>query len=90
MLSDDRPQANDAPITDDAALLREVEELIGADSTQPISIDSPMQWGKHKDLSYRKAAELHPGYVKWAATKIGGTRGQLCAEALALYLGVTE
>lgn len=77
-------------LSDDDTFLRDVEQLIGADPTQLVSIDSPMEWGKHKQLSYRQAAQQHPGYMKWAATKVGGTRGQLCAEALAIYLGVTE
>lgn len=56
----------------------------------PPSIDERMGWGKHKDLSYRDAAGKDPGYLQWAAKKIEGVKGQLCAEALAVMLGVVE
>ena len=52
------------------------------------SVDDEVDWGKYKGLTYRALAARDPGYARWAATSIGGTKGQLCAEALALHLGV--
>lgn len=54
------------------------------------TIDDPMGWGKHKDKTYREAAAVDPGFCQWAAKTIPGLKGQLCAEALAIALGVTE
>lgn len=54
------------------------------------SIDDPVDWGKYRGISYRELAQRDRGYARWAATTIGGVKGQLCAEALALALGVTE
>lgn len=54
------------------------------------SIDEKMGWGKHKDRTYREAATIDPGFCQWAAKTIHGVKGQLCAEALALALGVHE
>lgn len=65
------------------ALLTEAERLAP-------SVDFLMGWGKYKTLTYRQAAHRDPGFMRWAASKIAGMRGQLCAEALAIYLGVTE
>ena len=56
----------------------------------PPSIDERMGWGKHKDRTYRECAQIDPGFCQWAAKSIPGVKGQLCAEALALHLGVTE
>lgn len=56
----------------------------------PPSVDEPVSWGKHKGLTYRELAAKDPGYVRWAAMTIGGLKGQLCAEALALAYGVNE
>ena len=56
----------------------------------PPSIDELMGWGKHKDRTYRDVAATDPGFCQWAAKTIAGVKGQLCAEALALALGVTE
>ncbi len=56
----------------------------------PPSIDEPMGWGKHKDRTYRDVAHTDPGFCQWAAKTIAGVKGQLCAEALALALGVAE
>lgn len=52
------------------------------------SIDDEVTWGKYKGLTYRTMAARDPGYARWAATTIGGLKGQLSAEALALHLGV--
>jgi len=57
---------------------------------QPPSIDDEITFGKHRGVTYREAARRDPSYLAWAAKTIGGVRGQLCAEALALHLGVTE
>lgn len=54
------------------------------------SIDDEVDWGKYRGISYRALAAKDPGYARWAATTIGGTKGQLCAEALAVLLGVTD
>jgi hypothetical protein len=54
------------------------------------SIDDVMGWGKYKDITYRALVSRDRGYARWAATTIGGTKGQLCAEALAIHYGVTE
>jgi hypothetical protein len=56
----------------------------------PPSIDEPMGWGKHKHRTYRECADVDPGFCQWAAKSIPGVKGQLCAEALALALGVDE
>ncbi len=57
---------------------------------RPPSTDDLVHFGKYKDrgLSYRDLAAKDPSYCKWAASKIGGLKGQLCAEALAERLGV--
>lgn len=60
------------------------------DRRLPATVDDVMGWGKHRTLTYAEAARQDPGFVKWAAQKIGGARGRLCAEALALQMGVTE
>ena len=54
------------------------------------SIDDPVGWGKYKGITYRELAARDRGYARWAAMTIGGLKGQLCAEALAAVLGVTE
>lgn len=54
------------------------------------SIDDTVDWGKYKGLTYRELAARDHGYARWAATTIGGHKGQLCAEALAVALGVTD
>jgi hypothetical protein len=54
----------------------------------PPSVDDIVTWGKHKGITYRELAARDRGYARWAATTIGGLKGQLCAEALALVLGV--
>lgn len=60
------------------------------DRRLPPTLDDVMGWGKHAALTYRAAARLFPGYIQWAAQTVGGLRGQLCAEALALFLEVPE
>jgi hypothetical protein len=52
------------------------------------SIDDVVTWGKYKGLTYREMAARDRGYSRWAATAIGGLKGQLCAEALAVLMGV--
>ena len=52
------------------------------------SIEDLVTWGKHKGLTYRELVERDRGYARWAAMTIGGIKGQLCAEALALLLEV--
>ena len=59
-------------------------------SWREASIDDPVGWGKHKGITYRELAARDAGYARWAAMTIGGLKGQLCAEALALARGVTE
>lgn len=56
----------------------------------PPSVDDPVTWGKHKGITYRELAARDAGYARWAASTIPGVKGQLCAEALALHLGVNE
>lgn len=53
-------------------------------------IDDPVDWGKYKasGVTYRQLAQSHTRYCAWAARNIGGLKGQLCAEALASYLGI--
>lgn len=57
-------------------------------SWRDASIDDAVDWGKYKGVTYRELAVRDRGYARWAATTIGGLKGQLCAEALALLLGV--
>lgn len=52
------------------------------------TIDDQLSFGKHRGVTYRELAQRYPSYCAWAARKIGGLNGQLCAEALAEYLGV--
>jgi hypothetical protein len=54
------------------------------------SIDDTVTWGKYRGATYRELAQRDRGYARWAATTIGGLKGQLCAEALAVLLGVNE
>lgn len=54
------------------------------------SIDDVVNWGKHRGITYRELAVRDRGYARWAATTIGGLKGQLCAEALAVTLGVDD
>lgn len=54
------------------------------------SIDDTVMWGKHKGITYRELIQRDRGYARWAAMTIGGLKGQLCAEALAASLGVSE
>lgn len=54
------------------------------------SIEDEVNWGKYRGISYRELAIRDRGYTRWAATTIGGLKGQLCAEALAVTLGVVE
>lgn len=56
----------------------------------PPSIDDEMPFGKHRGVSYRDAARRDPSYMGWAARTIGGVKGQLCAEALAEFLGIRD
>ncbi len=56
----------------------------------PPSIDDPVSWGKHRGLTYRELAARDRGYARWAAMTIGGLKGQLCAEALAVLMEVQE
>jgi hypothetical protein len=67
---------------------------IAFDRIAPATVDDVMSWGKYgrsaDRLTYREAAQRDPGYMQWAAKTLGGERGRLCAEALALHLGVTE
>jgi hypothetical protein len=58
----------------------------------PPTTEDIVMWGKYRahKLTYRQLAARDAGYCKWAATQIGGLKGQLCALALALHLGVTE
>jgi hypothetical protein len=56
----------------------------------PPSIDDPVSWGKHRGITYRELAIRDKGYARWAAMTIGGLKGQLCAEALAVLMGVSE
>lgn len=60
------------------------------DRLGPPTVDDVMGWGKYPGGTYREAARRDPGYMQWAGRKLGGSRGDLCAEALALHLGVTE
>lgn len=80
-------------LSDDADLLAHADALLRASSDRrwsPPSIDDQVTWGKHKGLTYRELASRDPGYARWAASTIPGLRGQLCAEALAVHLGVYE
>jgi len=52
------------------------------------SVDDQIMWGKYKGITYRELARHHTGYCAWAARKIGGLNGQLCAEALADHMGI--
>jgi hypothetical protein len=77
--------------SDDA--IREADALLAAEITKqwsPPSIDETCTWGKHKGRTYRELARRDPAYAKWAASTIPGLKGQLCAEALAVHLGVDE
>lgn len=56
----------------------------------PPSIDDTVSWGKHRGLTYRELAVKDRGYARWAAMTIGGLKGQLCAEALAVLMEVVE
>lgn len=64
------------------------------DRPAPATVDSVVTWGKFgrntERVTYREAARRDPGYLQWAAKTLGGERGRLCAEALALHLGVAE
>jgi hypothetical protein len=77
-------------------MLDEAEQTLLAEAAQaakewkPPSIDERMGWGKHRERTYRDAAISDPGFCQWAAKSIPGIKGQLCAEALAIALGVTE
>lgn len=65
--------------------------MTAAEPSKPawqLTIDDPVGFGKHRGLTYRQLAQQHPHYAAWAARKIGGLNGQLCAEALAAHLGV--
>lgn len=76
----------------EAAFDELVEQVNKPERTRwlPPSIDDDVDWGKHKGMTYRQLAARHPGYARWAASTIPGLKGQLCAEALAVHLGVTE
>lgn len=52
------------------------------------SVNDVVTWGKYKGSTYLDLARRDRGYAQWAATTIGGLKGQLCAEALAVLLGV--
>jgi hypothetical protein len=54
------------------------------------SVDDVVNWGKHRGITYRELAVRDRAYARWAATTIGGLKGQLCAEALAILMGVEE
>ena len=73
-------------------LLAEADALLTAapKTWSPPSIDDTCAWGKHKGLTYRAMAARDPSYARWAASTIPGLKGQLCAEALAVHLGVGE
>jgi hypothetical protein len=78
-------------LSDDSDPFREANELLASAADRPwrdASIDDVMGWGKYKSLTYRAMARRDAGYARWAATTIGGLKGQLCAEALAVFLGV--
>lgn len=53
-----------------------------------MSIDQQIQHGKYRGLTYRELALKDRRYAKWAASTIPKEFGYLCAEALALALGV--
>ncbi len=55
-----------------------------------MNIDDVMGWGRYPTLSYRAAAARNPAFILWAAKTLDGNRGALCAEALAVHLGVVE
>lgn len=57
---------------------------------RPPSVEDLVSWGKHRGITYRELATRDPGYARWAAMTIGGLKGQLCAEALAIALGVND
>lgn len=77
---------------DDDDLMRQADAALAAADRPwaPPSIDDLVTWGKHHGLSYRQIAARDPGWALWAAKTIAGLKGQLCAEALAAHLGVTE
>lgn len=79
-------------LSDDDAIAQADALLADAGNKRwsPPSIDNRIEWGKYKGKTYRQLADHDPGYAKWAATTIGGLKGQLCAEALAHRLGVME
>lgn len=64
--------------------------LLADPRTGAPSVDDIVNWGKHRGITYRELVQRDRGYARWAATTIGGLKGQLCAEALALHLGVDE
>lgn len=77
----------------DDAVIAEANRLLAEAESKPWSppsIDEEMLWGKHKGLTYRAMARRDPGYARWAASTIAGLKGQLCAEALAVHLGVEQ
>lgn len=78
---------------DDDELMAAADLALASAATKtwsPPSIDDVVTWGKHKGRTYRQIAARDPGWALWAARTIAGVKGQLCAEALALHLGVTE
>jgi hypothetical protein len=73
----------------DDDLIAQADALLSKPWSPP-SIDDTCPFGKHKGRTYRDMARIDPGYAKWVATTIPGIKGQLCAEALAVHLGVDE
>lgn len=86
----------DTPMTDASfdELVAQADAALASAGARPRwavpSIDDPVTWGKHKGVTYREMAAKNPGYALWAASTIPGLKGQLCAEALAVRLGVIE
>lgn len=52
------------------------------------SVSDAVTWGRYKGQTYAALAKARPSWCKWAATNIHPPRGALCAEALALALGI--
>lgn len=79
-------------LADDDEIFARIDDAFAAPPKQwaPPSIDDVANWGKHKGSTYRELARRDPGYARWAASTIPGLKGQLCAEALAAHLGVSE
>ncbi len=74
------------------ALTAEVRQLEERELERRVAgtIDDLMGFGKHRSVTYREVASRDPSYLQWAAKTLGGERGRLSAEALAIHLGVVE